>query len=40
VSDERAFSLSPEKVAAFGIIFGEFQGGVFDFNSMQWKPRT
>jgi hypothetical protein len=32
-----AFSLPPLEVAAWAIIFGQFEGGVFDFSSMRWQ---
>lgn len=31
-----AFTLPPEDVAAYGIVFGEFAGNTFDVNSMSW----
>jgi hypothetical protein len=34
-----AFSLPPEDVAAQGIIFGEFEGNVFDWNAMRWSQK-
>jgi hypothetical protein len=34
-----AFSLPYEDVAAYGIVFGGFEGNEFDFDNMAWKPR-
>jgi hypothetical protein len=36
---EAALSLSHAKVAAYGIIFGEFEGGEFCLRTMSWKER-
>jgi hypothetical protein len=33
-----AFTLQPESVAAYGIIFGEMEGQRFDWNSFSWVP--
>jgi hypothetical protein len=30
--------LPPEDVAAYGIIFGQFEGREYDFDTMSWKP--
>ena len=35
-----AFSLQPEYVAAYGIIFGEMEGNEFDWSTFLWKKRT
>jgi hypothetical protein len=32
-----AFSLSEANVAAYGIVFGEFEGNKFNFNTMRWE---
>ena len=34
-----AFTLPPEDVFAYGIIFGEFEGNEFDMKLFQWKKR-
>ncbi len=34
-----AFSLSPVDVTAYGIIFGEFEGNLFDWGCMAWKDK-
>ncbi len=34
-----ALSLSRADVAAYGIIFGEFEGNSFDFTTMSWAKR-
>jgi hypothetical protein len=34
-----AFSLPPEDVEAYGIIFGEMEGGSFDWNRWDWEKR-
>ena len=31
-----AFSLPPEDVAAYGILFGEMEGRHFDWNTFRW----
>ena len=36
---EKAFSLSEANVAAFGIIFNEFEGAEFDWRNMTWKKK-
>jgi hypothetical protein len=36
---EVAFNLPPEDVAAYGIVFGEMEGNIFDWNAMRWTPR-
>jgi hypothetical protein len=35
-----AFSLPPEDVSAYGIIFGEFEGNTFDFKRWEWEKRS
>ena len=32
-----AFSLDETEALAYGIIFGQFEGGEFDWNDMKWK---
>jgi hypothetical protein len=32
-----AFTLPMERVEAFGIILGEFEGGKFDFGTWSWR---
>ena len=39
MSEHNAFTLPPEDVAAFGIIFGEFEGNTFDLNAFQWVKK-
>jgi hypothetical protein len=34
-----AFSLQPHEVTAWTIIFGEMDGGVWDFDAMAWKKQ-
>ncbi len=34
-----AFTLPYEDVAAYGIIFGEFEGNKFDWNKLRWEKR-
>jgi hypothetical protein len=34
-----AFSLPEADVAAYGIIFGEFEGNEFSWATMSWKER-
>jgi hypothetical protein len=34
-----AFSLLDADVAAYGIVFNEFEGAEFDWNRMVWKEK-
>jgi hypothetical protein len=33
-----AFSLSDHEAMGWGIIFGQFDGGAWDWSRMAWKP--
>jgi len=35
-----AFSAEPDWVFSAGIVFGEFDGGKFDWERMKWAERT
>jgi len=35
-----AFTLPPEDVAAYGIIFGEMEGNKFNWQTLQWDKQT
>jgi len=34
-----AFELDQAEVMAFCVTFGEFEGGEFDWSSMQWRKK-
>lgn len=34
-----AFSLEDEEAFAYGIVFGEFEGGSWDWNIMDWSKK-
>lgn len=37
---DAAFTLPAEDVAAYGIIFGEFEGSAFDWANFRWVEKN
>lgn len=37
---DEAWSMDREERAATAIVFGQFEGGVFDFDTMTWQRRS
>ncbi len=34
-----AFALDPDEMLAYTVIFGEFEGGNFDWDELRWRER-